>query len=181
MRFFFDTYYDIYFKKQNGDLYVIKSESLYTDEILSALGSTLSEMYDELLKYADYKDYKYSKDDIKPVNSNFSIGISYNGVRITVKYSNELTLFAPSYSNDYELKCNSSIVNEALNGKKTEIFKRIFVKISDCPEWSQAMLYEIRQAQLAEEQRIEDKLRYKEMRKEKRLALARKIFPFLKK
>lgn len=172
---------DIYFAKQNGDLYVVKSESSYTNEILSALGSTLSEMYDELLKYADYTDYKYSKYDIKPVNSNFSISISYNGVWITVKYLKELELFATSYDNGYELRCNSSVVNEALNGKKTEIFKRIFVKISDCPEWSQAMLYEIRQAQLAEEQRIEDKLRYKEMRKEKRLALTRKIFPFLKK
>lgn len=179
-------YDDIYFTKQNGDLYIIKSESYYTDEVFSALCSTLSEMYDELLKYADYKDYKYMKNDIKPVNSNFSIKISNHGVWITVedftnKHLKELELFAPSYNNCYELECNSSIVNEAFNGKETEIFKRIFVKISDCPEWSQTMLYKIRQNQLAEEQKIEDKLRYKEMRKEKRLALTRKIFPFLKK
>ena len=150
------------------------------------LCSTLSEMYDELLKYADYKDYKYTKNDIKPVNSNFSIKISNHGVWIIVKdftnkYLKELELFAPSYDNGYELECNSSIINEAFNGKETEIFKRIFIKISDCPEWSQTMLYEIRQNQLAEEQKIEDELRYKEMRKEKRLALTRKIFPFLKK
>lgn len=176
-------YDDIYFAKQNGDLYVVKSESCYTDEVFSALCSTLSEMYDELLKYADYK---YTKDDIKPVNSNFNIKISYHGVWITVedfakKYLKELELFAPSYKNGYELECNSSIVNEAFNGKETEIFKRIFVKISDCPEWSQAKLYEIRQNQLAEEQKIEDEIKYQEMRKAKRLALTRKIFPFLKK
>lgn len=179
-------YDDIYFVKQNGDLYVVKSNSRYTDEVFSALCSTLSEMYDELLKYANFNDYKYTKGDIKPVNSNFNVKISCYGVWISVKdfankYMNELKLFAPSYSNDYELECNSSIVNEAFNGKETEILKRIFVKISDCPEWSQTMLYEIRQNQLAEEQKTEDELRYKEMKKEKRLALTRKIFPFLRK
>lgn len=177
---------DIYFAKQNGDLYVVKSECYYTYRVFSALCSTLSEMYDELLKYADYKDYKYTKDDRKPVNSNFNVKISYHGVWISVKdfankHMNELKLFAPSYNSGYELDCNSSIVKEAFNGKESEIFKRIFVKISDCPEWSQAKLYEIRQNQLAEEQKIEDELRYREMRKEKRLALTRKIFPFLKK
>ena len=43
------------------------------------------------------------------------------------------------------------------------------------------MLYETRQNQLAEEQKIEDELKYKEMRKQKRLELKRKIFPFIKK
>ena len=168
-------YADMYFAKQNGDLYVVKSESCWTDEVFSALSSSLSEMYDELLKYADYMDYKFTKNARKPVNSNFNVKISHHGVWLTVedfnnRYMNELELFAPSYKDSYELKCNSSIVNEAISGKETEIFKRIFVKISDCPEWSQAMLYEIRQNQLAEEQR-----------KQKRLELARKIFPFLKK
>ena len=86
----------------------------------------------------------------------------------------ELELFAPSYNNSYELVCNSSIVNEIFTGKETEIFKSIFVKISDCPKWSQAMLYEIRNNQLLEEQKIEKQ-------KQKRIELARKIFPFLKK
>jgi len=179
-------YDDMYFAKQNGDLYVVKSESCWTDEVFSALSSSLSEMYDELLKYADYMDYKFTKNDRKPVNSNFNVNISYPGIWLTVKdfnnrFMNELELFASSYNGSYELKCNSSIVNEAISGKETEIFKRIFVKISDCPEWSQARLYEIRQNQLAEEQKIEDEIKYKEMKKQKRLELTRKIFPFLKK
>lgn len=170
---------DIYFAKQNGDLYVVKSESFYTDEVFSALCSTLSEMYDELLKYADYKDYKYTKDDIKPVNSNFSVKISHHGIWLFVedftnKYLKELELFAPSYNNGYKLECNSSIVNEVFTGKETEIFKSIFVKISDCPKWSQVMLYEIRNNQLLEEQKIEKQ-------RQKKIELARKIFPFLKK
>ena len=110
-------------------------------------------MYDELsTKYADYQDYKYDKENIKPVNSNFSINIDPYCIEITDKYSKEL-LVANSYKHNYELKCNSSIVNEAFNGKESEIFKKIFIKISDCPEWSQAMLYEMRQKQLAKEQK----------------------------
>lgn len=177
---------DIYFAKQNGDLYVVKSESRCTDEVFSAVCSTLSEMYDELLKYADYKDYKYIKNYIRPVNSNFGVKISHSGVCLSVenftnKYVNELELFAPSYTSCYKLECNSTIVNEVLRGKESEIFKRIYVKISDCPLWCQSMLYEIRQNELAQEQKIEDELRYKKMKKEKRLTLIKKIFPFFKK
>lgn len=121
----------------------------------------------------------------KAVNSNFNIKISYCGIWLSIKdFSNEsmkMELFAPSYSNNYKLNCNSSVVSETFNGKEIEIFKRIFVKISDCPEWSQTILYETRQNELIEEQKIEDKIKNKEMKKEKRLALTRKIFPFLKK
>lgn len=142
-------------------------------------------MYDELLKYADFINYKYIKYDKKAVNSNFNIKISYCGIGLSIKdFTNEsmkMELFAPSYSNNYKLNCNSSVVSEAFNGKEIEIFKRIFVKISDCPEWSQTILYEARQNELIEEQKIEDKIKNKEMKKEKRLALTRKIFPFLKK
>ena len=177
---------EICFAKQNGDLYVAKSESCWSKEVFEILSSKLSEMYDELLKYTDYKDSKKSKYDTKSVNSNFCVDMSHYGAGIFVKnfeneYTNEFKLFAPSYDNDYSFECNSSIVNEAIKGKEDELFKRIFVKISDCPEWSQVMLYEIRQNQLAEEQRIEDEKKYQEMKKQKRLELRNKIFPFLKK
>ena len=174
---------DVFWKaKQNEDLYVEKSESIYTYEVFSALCSTLSEMYDELLKYDDYKDSKYTKYDIKPVNSNFSIKIDYCGVCLFVKdYSNkyvkELELFAPSYKDSYEIDCNSNIIAEAITGKETEILKRIFVKIDDCPKWSRDILYSFRQKQLEEERKIEEKNKRKEMKKQKIL----KIFPFLKK
>ena len=164
-------YDDIYFAKQNGDLYIVKSKSLWTDEVFSVLCSSLSEMYDELLKHADYK--YYTAQTTKPINSNFNVSISNYGVIISVKdfnswYGNELELSAPSYKDDYAWKCNSSIVINAFKGNEEEVFRRIYVKISDCPKWSQSMLREIRQNQLAAEQR-----------KEKRLA--RKFFPFLKK
>ena len=175
-------YSDMYFSKKDGDLYVVKSESYCTEEVFSALCSVLSEMFDELLKYSDYKDYDYIKRDINPVNSNFNINISDEGIRLYVKnMDKDLELFAPSYKSDYELKCNSSIIHEALNNKESELLKNIYVKISDCPKWSQDALYKIRQSQLKEEQKIEDEIKYKEIKKQKRLELRKKIFPFIKK
>ena len=175
-------YSDMYFSKKDGDLYVVKSESYCTDEVFSVLCSDLSGMYDELLKYSDYKDYDYIKRDINPINSNFSINISDDGIRLYVKnMDKDLELFAPSYKSDYELRCNSSIIHEVLNNKESELLKNIYVKISDCPIWSQDMLFKIRQNQLEEEQRIEEKTKYKEIKKQKRLELRRKIFPFIKK
>lgn len=64
----------------------------------------------------------------------------------------------------------------AIQGKEDEILKRIFIKINDCPKWCQEMLYEFRQNELVEEQKIE----IQNMRKQKRLELKKKIFPFLK-
>ncbi len=97
-----------------------------------------------------YEERKF--ESYKPVNSNFSINIDPYCIEITDKYSKEL-LVANSYKHNYELKCNSSIVSEAFNGIESEIFKKIFIKISDCPKWSQATLYEMRQKQLAKEQK----------------------------
>lgn len=177
-KYYSGDYIDIYFSKQNGDLYISKAESYYASEFFNLLSSILSNLYDELLKYNDYKDFSKSKYATKTVNSNFLVNISNYGVEIFIKnYETEFKLFAPSYTNNYSFECNSNIVNEAFKGKEDEIFKRIFVKINDCPKWSQALLYEIRQNQLAEEEKIEDR----EMKKQKRLEFTRKIFPFLKK
>ena len=156
----------IYFAKQNDDLYVVKSEISRTNEVFATIGSCLSKLFDELLQYVDYMDCDQAKENIKPVNSNFSVEINKNRIKILVKniknefenefeneLENELELVAPSrYKSDYKFECNSHIITEAFKGNEEEVFKRIFVKISDCPKWSQTMLYEIRQNQIAEEQ-----------------------------
>lgn len=190
-------YDEISFAKQNDDLYIVKSECWHDKEVFAALSSGLSKLYDELISFADYKDDANAKYDTKSVNSSFGVDISHYGAGIFVKsqgnsYSNNFKLFSPSYDNKYSIECNSSIVNETFKNKEPEIFKRIFVKIDDCPEWSQAMLYETRQNQLAEErrleearqlerQKIEEEIQRREAKKQKRLELKRKIFPFLKK
>lgn len=176
-------YEEINFAKQNGDLYIVNSKTWYDKKVFAALSSKLSMLYDELISFSDYKNTNYYIPNIiKSVNTNFWIDISVNGVGILVKpLENSYLLFSRSYSNDYLIECNSSIVIESLKNKESEIFKRIFVKIDDCPEWCQATLYEMRQNQLAEEQRIEEEIKQKEAKKQKKLELKRKIFPFLKK
>lgn len=131
------------FSKKDGDLYVLESETLYTDEILTSIGNELSNLYDELLKYDGFiNQYSYG---IKPISSNFSVDISQYGVNI---FSNEFKLSCHSYTNDYDYECNSTSVLAVLQGKEDEIFKRIFVNINDCPLWSRETLYQIRQEQL---------------------------------
>ena len=181
-KYFHGSWGDINFAKQNGDLYVAEAESCYSDDVLVILGPYLSEAYDELIKYSDYMNEDYSIFNKKAVNSNFIICVSCYGAKILVKdgFSTEFSLFDPSYENEYKLECNSNIVNESVKGHEEEIFKKVYVKISDLPIWCQDKLYEIRQDQLAQEQKIEDELRYKQMRKEKRLQLVRKICPFIK-
>lgn len=184
-------YDDIYFSKQNDDLYIVKSKSWYDKEVFAELSSGLSKLYDELISFADYKDDTNAKYNTKSVNSSFGVDISHYGVGIFVNfqgnsYSNDFKLFSPSYDNDYSIECNSSIVNEAFKDKESEIFKRIFVKIDNCPVWSKAMLYEIRQNQLAEERRLEEtrqlerqkneeERKKREAKKAKKLELKRKI------
>ena len=61
------------------------------------------------------------------------------------------------------------------------IFKRIFVKISDCPIWMQGILYAERKKQVEELEKTEKIRKQKEEKKQKRLEYIRKIFPFIKK
>ena len=173
-----NDYDKITFCKQNNDLYISKSESCWDKDVFAVLGVELSKLYDELMNFSSRKNEK--SHELKAVNSNFLVDISFYGVDIFVK-SKDFKLSSHSYNNTYKCDCNSSVVISAFQGKEKEIFEKIFVKISDCPEWSQPILYEIRQSQLAEEQRVVDEQRYREIKKQKRLELKRKIFPFLKK
>lgn len=177
---------DIYFKK-NDDLYVTKSETSRsrTSEILKLLGDDLSKLYDEFIKNRDFK--KQINYGFKSRNSQFYVDIGSHGVEIYALNTSivsallaDFKLSMYSYKNEFEYNCNSANVINELEGNENELFKRIFVKINDCPEWMRVQLYKIRQNQLAEEQRIEDEKKYKEMKKQKRLELRNKIFPFLR-
>ncbi len=181
---YWKDYDKIVFTKQNDDLCVVESESLYSQEVLALIGKGLSELYDELIKFSDFKNqFAYNT---KTLNSNFLVDISQYGVNIYVnsqsnRFSKDFKLSSPSYKNGYDYECNSTSVLTALQGKEDEIFKRIFVKIDDCPEWSKQTLYQTRQEQLAKEKRLEEEQLYKEMKRQKRLELKRKFFPWMNK
>ena len=183
----------IVFRKNDEDLEVdvTKSDTYWTKEILATIGSDLSELYDELVSFLDYKKGINLK--IRPVNSNFLVDITSYGIDIYTpstnnEYMDYFELTFNSHYNQYSYDSTSMIIMNTLQEHETEIFKNIFVKIEDCPKWCQEMLYDIRQKQLEEEQRMEEEkkqreaeLQRKEQNKQKRLTLVKKFLPFIKK
>ena len=95
------------------------------------------------------------------------------------------------FSDSIVKKINSVDVQDIVKNNELEIFKRSFVMIEDCPKWMQKELYEIRKNQIIEEKRMEEELKLKqeeqklieiekENKKQKKLQLIKKVFPFIK-
>ena len=143
------SYEEIDLAKHNGELFVLKSRSCWSDEVFQTLSSDLSNLYDELLKFEAFK-LTQPKNNIKPINSEFNVKINADGVIIN---NDEIELFVTNYDNDCKVKSSSNMVKQVLNETKDEIFKRIFIKISDCPVWMQSELQELRHNQLKNEKR----------------------------
>jgi len=176
----------VYFSKKNGDLHVSKSINFNSTEILGKIGFIISNLYDDFIVFSDYNDRNSYKKLVIPVNSNFNIDIDYGKISIFVRneenlFDKDFNLYTNDFDNLYLLECNSNVINEVVNVCKEEIFRKIFVKISDCPNWCQSLLYEFRINQLIKQQKIEEEIIKKEAKKQKILEIKRKIFPFFKK
>ena len=183
----------IFLEKKDEDLYVVKSESNYYQEVLELLGQDLSELFDKIMKFNDFKNQKSI--NVSLFNTNLHGSISSEGVKIISDLPNggfikKFELSSSSTEINYNYICNSTILLSALKGKEDELFKRIFVRIDDCPEWSRDELYKTRQqqlseerekekARLAEEKRIEEERLEQEREEQKKLAFRRKFFFWL--
>lgn len=194
-----DDYEDIIFSKKDDDLYLKRSESNIGKEILYEAGNILSELYDELLKYKDF--FTEREYGIIVQNSIFSVDISGNQVRFLVENLEfELSYGNGLYDYKYYHYCNSNTIINAIKGNEDKIFKKVFVKINDCPKWIQSDLYKIKQKQfeeeqqrikkleelekqkqLEEQQKAEEERKIAEEKNQKRLTLKRRFFPFSKK
>lgn len=165
------SYYNdkMYFKKVDGDLVIVKSACYHATNILGQCGDKISECYDEFLEAKGF-DNDFIR-NIKSVNSNFFINSDEYNVTISEKYRyrSSFNLSAKIYNNKYSYDCNSDNIAKLCRNNEDEIFKRIFIKISDCPEWTQEKLHQVRNEQLKWE-----------IRKQKVLSLVRKINPFKK-
>lgn len=168
----FDFKY-VTFTKVDGDLVIKSSDTCLAQELLSKCGEKISDYYDSCFRYQSL--FMQSSKNIKSVNSNFLIDI--NDMEVSVSSNIEemghihfFKLFKNFKYNEYEYVCNSNTIVSAFRNNEAEIFKRIFVRIEDCPKWTTFLLYEIRKEQLE-----------KEAKKDKRRELKKKIFPFIKK
>lgn len=155
----------MYFTKKDGDLIIRKSEYYAAKNILGKCGDEISKRYDKFIEdISFYRDYIKN---VKSVNSSFII--TSDKYEICISNSKEFKISAKIYEDEYNYNCNSNNITSICRNNEDEIFKKIFIKIEDCPEWMRTKLFEIRHNQLIEEQK-----------REKRLELKRKFFPFLK-
>ena len=141
----------VIFIKDEDDLYIKLNEtSTSNEEIFMLFGSVITQVFEEDMLYYKNVLSNYTS-GCESVNSNLYVTITNNNVYIsdsTIAGSFELCFSASKDS--YSCESNSYKIVNALSGKGDEIFKKIFVKIEDCPEWSRDYLYEIRQSQLEE-------------------------------
>ena len=142
-------------------------------------------LYDEYIKFTNFST-QFSN-NVKPINSNFLVNISNDDVDIYINskinsINKDFSLLHSTHnSGKYKCKCNSNILFDVINKNEDQIFKKIFVKIEDCPEWMRESLYELREKQV-QDQLIEERTKQtKQFKKQKRLELKNKFFPFFKK
>lgn len=143
-----------------------------SDKVLIALKDLAPQLYDVLKQYKDYKTQHVF--NINPVNSNLLASITREGVCISnkehsysiadKKFELNLSSCFDEYHYFHDCKSYSDHDIGIFLGNEDEIFKKIFVKIEDCPEWSRDYLYEIRQNQLEEEKtKLNEQVQSEEM------------------
>lgn len=164
------------FFKEDDDLYIIRP-LIYDSQgkqILLILGNTISQLYDVVLQYNRIFDY-YVR-DIKSMNSDVSVDIIGDFIDISFAHDSEekFKLELNNRSEQYEWRTNSYIIASTISESEHAIFKKVFVKIEDCPEWSRDDLYKIRKNQL------EGKNTYLEETQPEKTGIKRKILSFLK-
>ena len=162
---FFSDWPNIYFKKNNDTLYVSKSETILSDKLFPVLFKELNSCYDEFMEY----EYYYKQQClINAINSDFLININHYGVKILDKNSN-FNLSSYAFSEEYDYQFDSDLIMDTLKENEDLLFKKLFVKIEDCPKWSREKLYKFRINQLEEERIYEEKQRILELQRQEDL------------
>ncbi len=144
---------NIEFVKENGDLRISRSESIYGMDILECAPETLSKLYDELIAFKPYLT-SFSK-IINSTNSRFKVDVDPRyGVDVFIsspdnQYKNEIFINKRTFTepNEYDVNCNSTAVMEVLKGKASLLYKNIYVNIEDCPQCIKELLYELKRRQ----------------------------------
>lgn len=155
----FNHYFKIIFSKKNQDLYVKDSEMGFDSNILVKYGDVLSTLYDELMEYYDFKMQRTKAINI--FHSFFLTSMNAYSINLFVKsFSNEplnqFGLSALINYKKYSYECNSNTMIQIFKDHEDELFKHLFVRIEYCPKWCQNKLYQMRQEQLKEIQKMKE-------------------------
>lgn len=194
-RYSFSEWEDIVFaQSKEGDLFISQSNSIYDREVFQVIGNDLSNLFRDMHQFDLFREE--SSYGIPLVNSDLCTDISSYGVKVYSSFIN-FKLQHYTYEKDYKYDCNSLLVLNAIKGKEDELFKRLYVRIFDCPKWCQELLIERRKKQILEFQKQEEirkerialeqirleeakrEAEEKEKRKQNRKKLVKKLFPFI--
>ncbi len=151
---FFDNImtYGITLTKRNGDLRIIKSETtLYRDQLFALIHDPLSKLYDELLRQKPMNEERCRY--VQTSSPSLLVDISINQITLFWQYdpgffNKSFAIEFSNYLDRYHSKCNSGKTMDWVDGKERELFKKIYVNIQDCPEWSRKTLKELREQEL---------------------------------
>lgn len=124
----------------------IKDRLISKDILLSLANNALKRLYDNCVNLSYYTDsYAYG---IEPVNSKFKIDITPWNIGICPDNTINPLLSLTTDTLDYEYDENKKDIMEVIKGKEDEIFKKLFIKIDDCPLWMRDSLTKIRKYNL---------------------------------
>lgn len=131
------------FKKNHEDVYISSVQkkgyiNINKSKLLLYLGGNIKEYFDLVSdKLIWSRQYVNSMDN----SSDFIVNISSRSISII---ASEFKMTLLSYNKEMEIECNSNDVLSIIRGNEYEIFKRIFVEISKCPEIIQDELHQAR-------------------------------------
>ena len=140
--------------KNDGDLNAERIDGyVNTEEILLSAGKYISNAIDEYQEYDEFKQQRCN--NIRTMNSKFKVDISSFGVSLR-SGGNNFSLDMKSYTDEPDYSCSSYNIISILDKKENELFKKIYVRIDDCPEWMHGILYERRASALQEKERLRE-------------------------
>ncbi len=173
----------IVFSKNGDDVYIVRSDAPRANEVFSCIASVISEAYDELLNFEVFNTFRDGNSCIDVINSDLKASISHSYIDLYNKkrdYSRDFDISFGVIFDSRHVNCNSSIVLDLVTNNEEKLLKNAFIKIEDCPEWTQDILLETRKKNLEEERRIEEERLNAELKAEKIRRIKNFFNPFRK-
>lgn len=173
----------IVFSKNGDDVYIVRSDAPRANEVFSCIASVISEAYDELLNFEVFNTFRDGNSCIDVINSDLKASISHSYIDLYNKkrdYSRDFDISFGVIFDSRHVNCNSSIVLDLVTNNEEKLLKNAFIKIKDCPEWTQDILLETRKKNLEEERRIEEERLNAELKAEKIRRIKNFFNPFRK-
>ena len=142
---------DISFIKDGKDLRIKEATSVYAKEVFASASDVLLAYYDYCMKNKLFKT-KYNF-GIRSADGLMRVSVSKHGVTIRDNdfIHSKLEIDRSSSNGKYSVSCNSSSILEKIRGKNDNLFKNVYVRIEDCPQWCKEEALDFRINQVKEE------------------------------